>query len=180
LRGGNGIQLIKDFRKLDGAVATLVLSAQDDALSIQRALRAGARGYLTMDDAAVEILKALDEVSAGHRYISANMLPQLIEHFVTGKIDRVTSELHSLSDRELEIFSLMGKGLARMEVAMELHTSPKTIETHQIRIRDKLALRGIPQVREKAAQWIAKCARDRLHRRSQLGSQRCNGARHDA
>lgn len=166
LRGGSGIQLIKDFRKLDGAVATLVLSARDDALSIQRALRAGARGYLMMDDAAVEILKTLDEISVGHRYISVNVLPRLIEHFVTGKIDEVTSELNSLSDRELEIFSLMGRGLARMELSMELHTSPKTIETHQARIKDKLALHDIPQLREKAAQWIAQCARDRLQRGS--------------
>src|SRR6266403_1889387 len=116
LRGGDGFQLIKDFCKLEPAAATLVLSERNDALSIRRAFRAGARG----------------------------------------------SDINSLSDRELEIFSFIGRGFSVSELAIELHVSVKTIETHQMRIKEKLALHSAAELRQKAREWLARSALNRI------------------
>ncbi len=140
LRGGDGFQLIKDFCKLEPAAATLVLSERNDPLSIRRAFRAGARGYLTLDGAA-EMVRAFDEISAGRVYVSASVLPLILSHFAAvGTKGPRSFDINSLSDRELEIFSFIGRGLSVSELASELNVSVKTIETHQMRIKEKLAL----------------------------------------
>jgi DNA-binding NarL/FixJ family response regulator len=161
LRGGDGFQLIKDFCKLEPAAATLVLSERTDALSIQRAFRAGARGYLTLDGAA-EMVRAFDEISAGRVYVSASVLPLILSHFSAATKGSRGSDINSLSDRELEIFSLIGRGFSVSELATELHVSVKTIETHQMRIKDKLALRTAAELRQKAREWLATSALNRM------------------
>jgi DNA-binding NarL/FixJ family response regulator len=163
LRGGDGIQLIKDFRNLNPAAATVVLSASDDALSVRRAFRAGARGYLSIDDAS-EMLRAFDEISNGHAYVGAGVLPVILESFAAGKKESPGSGMNSLSDRELEIFSFIGRGFGVSQLAMELHVSVKTIETHEMRIKGKLALRSAAELREKAREWMAKSAVNLMRR----------------
>jgi DNA-binding NarL/FixJ family response regulator len=165
LRGGDGIQLIKDFCRLNGAAATLVLFAGEDALSIQRAFQAGARGYLMMHDGVSEVLKALDEILADHVYVSTSLLPQLLKNFSIRKMERIAHEMNILSDRELEVFSLLGRGFGASQLARELHVSVKTIETHERRMKEKLALHTTAELRQKAARWILESAR-----------KNCNGA----
>ena len=161
LRGGDGFQLIKDFCKLEPAAATLVLSQRNDALSIRRAFRAGARGYLTLD-AAAEMVRAFDEISAGRVYVGASVLPLILSNFAAGTKGSRGSDINSLSDRELEIFSFIGRGFSVSELAIELHVSVKTIETHQMRIKEKLALHSAAELRQKAREWLARSALNRI------------------
>ncbi len=164
LRGGDGVQLVKDLRKLNEAAATLVLSARDDELSIQRAFRAGAHGYLRVQDAtAAETLRALDEILAGHLYASAGALPRLLKNIAIGKVDVLAVTVKSLSDRELEIFYLIGRGLGVSQLARELHVSVKTVETHQLRMKEKLDLHSAAELRQKAVAWLSKSARESLY-----------------
>jgi DNA-binding NarL/FixJ family response regulator len=161
LRGGDGFQLIKDFCKLEPAAATLVLSQRNDALSIRRAFRAGARGYLALDGAA-EMVRAFDEISAGRVYVGASVLPLILSNFAAGTKGSRGSDINSLSDRELEIFSFIGRGFSVSELAVELHVSVKTIETHQMRIKEKLALHSAAELRQKAREWLARSALNRI------------------
>jgi DNA-binding NarL/FixJ family response regulator len=162
LRGGDGFQLIKDFCRLEPTAATVVLSERTDELSLRRAFRAGARGYLTIDGAA-EMVRAFNEISAGRVYVSASVLPLILSNFAAGSKGSPSSDIGSLSDRELEIFSFIGRGFGVSELAAELHVSVKTIETHQMRIREKLALRSANEVRQRAQEWVAKSALNRIH-----------------
>lgn len=166
LHGGDGIQLIKDLRRLDGVAQIIVFSGRDDALSIQRALRSGAGAYLLTDDDLAEVLRALADISAGHRYVSSNALGRLVEAFTVGEAEAITSDLNKLSDRELEIFSLMGRGFGGSRLAKELRVTRKTIDTHEERMKAKLGCATVPQLREKAVQWVLKCARESLQRGS--------------
>lgn len=174
LRGGDGFQLIKDFCKLEPAAATLVLSERNDALSIRRAFRAGARGYLTLDGAA-EMVRAFDEISAGRVYVGASVLPLILSNFAGGAKSVASSDINSLSDRELEIFSFIGRGFSVSELASELNVSVKTIETHQMRIKEKLALRSAAELRQKAREWLARSALNRI--REDPESEQANEAR---
>jgi DNA-binding NarL/FixJ family response regulator len=168
LHGGDGIELIKDFRKLNPAAGTFVLSAREDALSIQRAFRAGARGYLVAGDDLAEILTALDQILAGNFYASARVLRQLLEYLANGEIESVTSELKTLSDRELQVFSLIGRGFGASRLATELHLSVKTIETYQTHLKEKLGLRSAAELTEKATRWMLHSVRRNLRLRKSL------------
>lgn len=154
LRGGDGVHLIKDFQKLNIASATLVLCESDRLLSIQRAFRAGAKGYSTVDDPPVELLTALDRVAAGRTHVSEEVLPLVMKNFTTGARRVPHVDVNRLSDREVQVFSLVGRGFKLSKIATELHVSPKTIETHQRRINEKLGLQKTSQLREKAHQWV--------------------------
>ena len=161
LSGADGIQLIKEFRNLSPVAAILALSEHADAFSAQRVFRAGARAYLTIEDAP-ELLRAFEEILAGHPYVGANVLPVILSNFAGGTRNSRNSDINSLSDRELEIFSFIGRGVSVSELATELHVSVKTIETHQMRMKEKLALRSAAELRQKAREWLAKSAVNRI------------------
>ena len=161
LCGADGIQLIKEFRSLNPAAAILALSEHADAFSAQRAFRAGARGYLSIEDAP-ELLRAFDEISTGRPYVGASVLPLILSDFAGGTKGSRSSDINSLSDRELEIFSFIGRGLSVSELASELNVSVKTIETHQMRIKKKLALGSAAELRQKAREWLARSALNRI------------------
>jgi DNA-binding NarL/FixJ family response regulator len=161
LTGADGIQLIKELRSLNPATAILALSEQADAFSAQRAFRAGARGYLSIEDAP-ELLRALDEISTGRPYVSTTVLPLILNNFAGGAKSVGSSDINSLSDRELEIFSFIGRGLSASELASELNVSVKTIETHQMRMKEKLALHSAAELRQKAREWLARSALNRI------------------
>src|SRR5262245_781654 len=161
LSGADGIQLIKEFRNLSPVGAILALSEHADAFSVQRVFRAGARAYLTTEDAP-ELLRALDEILAGHPYVGASVLPVILSNFANGSKNSRSSDINSLSDRELEIFSFIGRGVSVSELATELHVSVKTIETHQMRMKEKLALHTAAELRQKAREWLAKSAVNRI------------------
>jgi len=161
LCGADGIQLIKEFRCLNPAAAILALSEHADAFSAQRVFRAGARAYLTTDDAP-ELLRAFDEISTGHPYVGVSVLPLILSNFAAGSKGSHNSGVDNLSDRELEIFSFIGRGFSVSELATELHVSVKTIETHQMRMKEKLALHSAAELRQKAREWLAKSAVNRI------------------
>jgi len=167
LSGADGIQLIKEFRSLDPAAAVLALSEHANAFSAQRAFRAGARGYLSIEDAP-ELLRAFDEISTGHPYVGASVLPLILSNFAAGTKGLRTFDVNSLSDRELEIFSFIGRGLSASELANELNVSVKTIETHQMRIKEKLVLRSAAELRQKAREWLARSALNRIREEPEL------------
>jgi DNA-binding NarL/FixJ family response regulator len=161
LCGAEGIQLIKEFRNLNPAAAILALSEHADPFSAQRAFRAGARAYLTIDDAS-ELLRAFDKILAGHPYVAASALPLILGNFAAGTKNSRSPDINNLSDRELEIFSFIGRGVSVSELASELHVSVKTIETHQMRMKEKLALHTAAELRQKAREWLAKSAVNRI------------------
>jgi DNA-binding NarL/FixJ family response regulator len=161
LSGADGIQLIKEFRSLNPVAAILALSEHADAFSAQRVFRAGARAYLSIEDAP-ELVKAFDDILTGHPYVGASVLPLILNNFAGGGKNSRTSDINSLSDRELEIFSFIGRGMSVSELATELHVSVKTIETHQMRMKEKLALRTAAELRQKAREWLAKSAVNRI------------------
>jgi DNA-binding NarL/FixJ family response regulator len=161
LSGADGIQLIKEFRTLNSTAIILALSERVDAFSAQRAFRAGARGYLSTEDAS-ELLKALDEISSGRPYVGASVLPLILSDFAAGARSPHSADINCLSDRELEIFSFIGRGVTVSELATELHVSVKTIETHQMRMKEKLGLRTAAELRQKAREWLAKSAVNRI------------------
>ena len=167
LSGADGIQLIKEFRNLNPLAAILALSEHPDAFSAQRAFRVGVRGYLSIEDAP-ELLRALDEISIGHPYVGASVLPLILSNFAAGAKSPRSFEVNSLSDRELEIFLFLGRGLSASELANELNVSIKTIETHQMRIKEKLALRSAVELRQKAREWLARSTLNRIREEPEL------------
>lgn len=162
VRRGSGIDLIKDFRRLNRATRILVVSAREDPLSIQRAFRAGTQGYLALDDDSSEVLQTLDQISAGHLYAGASVMRRLLESLATNEIQPVRSEVKALSDRELQVFSLIGRGFGASRLATELNLSVKTIETYQAHIKEKLGLRSATELSEKAARWTLNSMRRTL------------------
>ena len=127
LSGADGIQLIKEFRNLSPVTAILALSEHADAFSAQRVFRAGARAYLTIEDAP-ELLRAFDEILAGHPYVGASVLPVILSNFATGSKNSSNSDINTLSDRELEIFSFIGRGVSVSELATELHAPSLVVQ----------------------------------------------------
>jgi DNA-binding NarL/FixJ family response regulator len=154
LHRGDGLVLIKDFRRLNSAARILVLSAREDALSIQRAFRAGAHGYLAIEDEVTEVLQALDQIAAGHLYTSASISRRLLENLASNEIEAARSELRPLSDRELQVFSLIGRGFGASRLATELHLSVKTVETYQAHLKEKLGLHSAAELSDKASRWM--------------------------
>jgi DNA-binding NarL/FixJ family response regulator len=161
LSGADGIQLIKEFRSLNPAAAILALCEHANAFSAQRVFRAGARAYLSIEDAP-ELLRAFNEIATGRPYVGASVLPLILSNFAAGNKNSRGSDINSLSDRELEIFSFLGRGVSVSELASELNVSVKTIETHQMRMKEKLALHSAAELRQKARDWLARSAVNRI------------------
>lgn len=176
ISSNQGIGLIKEFRKLNASAAIILLSSQEDLVSIQRAFRAGARGYLTMYDSADDVLQAIQQVAAGHFYASTNLTDWLLTNLADGEIESVNSDLKTLTDRELQVFWLIARGLGPSRLANELHLSVKTIETHQSHIKEKLGLRSAAELSEKATRWMVGSARQTLRLRRKIASRNGNAA----
>jgi DNA-binding NarL/FixJ family response regulator len=165
LSGGDGIELIKDFRKLNSAARTVVFSSRHDLLSIKRAFCAGAQGYLLASESTAEVLDALNHICAGHFYASKAALRQIVEN---GTAEGDRPELEQLSDRELQVLSLIGRGFGASRLAHELHLSVKTIETYQMHLKEKLGLRSASELSTTASEWMAKSARHNLQTRNRI------------
>ena len=166
-RGGDGLALIKDFKKLDPTAKILVLSLRDDPLSLQRAFRAGAHGYVAADENISEVIKAMIAVAADRTYASPGVARRLSENRTTSQQVSLVSELNSLSDRELQVFTFIGRGFGVSRLANELHLSVKTIETHQMHIKRKLGLRSAAELSEKATTWALASLRRSLQLKKQ-------------
>jgi DNA-binding NarL/FixJ family response regulator len=155
LKSGNGIDLIKRIKDRNDRVRILVWSMHSEALYAERALRAGALGYVNKDQATDRIVEAIRRVLEGKVYLSEAMTERMLQRSVGGVRDEVTrSPLDVLADRELEVFRLIGAGVRTTEIAERLHLSVKTIETYRDRIRQKLALSDGTKLAHYATQWV--------------------------
>src|SRR5712691_10160143 len=157
LPGANGIELIKNVRAEFPKLPILVLSMHDESLYAVRALRAGADGYVMKHEAMANVIQAIHEILNGRPYLSPAMAAQVITKFAHRQAEGETDAVERLSDRELEILELIGKGNEVRQIAKLLHLSPKTVETHRAHIKEKLNLQNARQVVRFAAQWVGAC-----------------------
>jgi DNA-binding NarL/FixJ family response regulator len=154
LPGANGIELIKNIRAEFPKLPILVLSMHDESLYAVRALRAGADGYVMKHEAMANVIQAIREVFDGRPYLSPAMAAEVITKFTHRHAEGETDAVERLSDRELEILELIGKGHEVRQIAKLLHLSPKTVETHRAHIKDKLDLKNSREVARFALQWL--------------------------
>ncbi len=154
LKGINGIELIKRMRSRLPDVKMLVSSMHDESLYAERALRAGARGYINKEEAPENVIEAIRQVLAGGVFLSSPMKDRLLTVMIDGGEQSEQSLVETLSDRELEVFTLIGRGLTTREIANRLHLSVKTIETHRERVRSKLNIGNSSELMRHAVQWV--------------------------
>ncbi len=154
LQDTGGIELIKMIKAGYAHVPVLVLSMHDETLYAERALRAGARGYVMKEEATERLLMAIRKVLSGQIYLSERMAGRLLSKFVDGAPAGGGSALERLTDRELEIFEFIGHGLSTRRIAEKLHLSIKTIESHREHIKDKLKLTSSQELMRHAMQWV--------------------------
>lgn len=153
LAQGNGINLVKRIKAHDETIRTIVCSMYDEGLYAERCLRAGAWGYVHKQAPARTVLDAIREVLSGNIYLSPRMTKRLInaKHLV-GKAE--ASAIERLTDRELEVFTLIGQGLMNAQIADQLHLSPRTVETYRERLKTKLDMKTSAEVNRRAVQWV--------------------------
>ena len=154
LPGMSGLELIKHMQALRPSLRTLVVSRHDEALYAERAIRAGARGYVMKLEASDMIVKAVRRVLNGGIYVSEEINERLLLGLAAGRQELAQSPLEVLSDRELEVFELTGRGLGTREIAERLHLSVKTVESYRARIKDKLNLKTAAELMQHAVQWV--------------------------
>jgi DNA-binding NarL/FixJ family response regulator len=154
LPGANGIELIKNIRAEFPKMPILVVSMHDESLYALRALRAGAEGYVMKHEAMANVIQAIHEVFNGRPYLSPAMAAQVITKFAHRDAKGEPDAVERLSDRELEILELIGKGNEVRQIAKLLHLSPKTVETHRAHIKEKLQLKNAREVARFAVQWV--------------------------
>lgn len=151
--GRSGTELIKDILALHPGARILVVSMHDEAIYAERALRAGARGYIMKEAGAEKLLEAVRTVLSGKVYISERISASLLDSF-TGRRPRGSrSPIEKLSDREFEVYQLIGQGKTTRDIAGELHLSPKTVDTHRAHLKEKLQLPDAVSLIRHAVRW---------------------------
>lgn len=153
LKSGHGIELIKRIRSLDPAIKMLVISGFQESLYAERALRAGALGYLNKQESNEKMIEAIRTVHAGKRFLSPEMSRRLISQAL-GASDATKTPIENLTDRELEIFRMIGEGLTTGAIADRLFLSTHTIDTHRENIKRKLAVSTAAELSRAAVQWL--------------------------
>jgi len=155
LRDGDGLELVKDIRSKNEQLPVLVLSMHDEAIYAERLLSAGANGYIMKQAAADELLQAVRRVLGGGIYVSDAVGARMIERFaVSGRVQRA-DPIERLSNRELQVLNMIGRGRTTREIAENLSLSVKTIESHRQRIKKKLNLETAPQLVQFAVNWYS-------------------------
>ena len=153
LKSGHGIELIEKIKAGDPRVKTLVSSMHDETLFAERVLQAGAMGYLTKQEPPDTLLGAIRQVLRGELYLSPRMTSRLLHRVASGSPSR-EDPMKSLSNREIEVYDMIGQGLTIQQIAARLHLSPKTIETHREKIKQKLNLKNSTELNRRAVQWV--------------------------
>jgi DNA-binding NarL/FixJ family response regulator len=157
LKSGDGLELVKRIKARDGNVRILVWSVYPDNLYAERALKAGALGYINKEHSTERIVEALLRVRDGKVYLCSEMADSLLNQAVGGTRDLRESPIESLSDRELEVFRLIGQGLTACQLAERLHLSRHTVDTHRQRIKKKLNLANAAELTQAATRWVLEC-----------------------
>jgi DNA-binding NarL/FixJ family response regulator len=150
----SGLELIKHLKAQRPEVPILVVSMHDEVLYAERALRAGAAGYLMKREPAAEVITAIRSVLRGELFLSAKMHSRMLQHYLKEEPERAASPIECLTDRELEVFTLHGRGLTTDQVAEAMLISPKTVATYRRRIKEKLAIATTEELRQRAALWV--------------------------
>jgi len=154
LEDGNGIELIKQFKEQYPAMRLLVVSMHEESLFAERALRAGASGYVSKREAIRTVVQAVRTVMAGKVYLSPTMTERILQWAVDSKSEHTRAPLERLTDREIEIFEMIGRGLTSQEIAKQLQLSPKTVATYREHVKEKLELKNGAELTKHAVQWV--------------------------
>jgi len=153
LKNSDGLELIKDIHARWPGCQMLVVSMHDESLYAERVLRAGARGYITKQEATRNILRSIRRVLQGHIYLNEAMSTQILARLTAAPKAPAATPADLLADRELQVFELTGRGLNTRQIAVRLHLSPKTVETYRARIREKLQLNRPDDLLQLAIAW---------------------------
>jgi DNA-binding NarL/FixJ family response regulator len=154
LKGGSGLDLIKDLRRHCPNTQVVVLSMHEEIYFIERSFRAGARGYVTKRDSTERIVEAIRAVLAGQVYAAADVLAQLTERMVGHAAAKQPGSVELLSDRELEVFRRLGEGQGTRRISTEMNLSMKTVQAYSARIKEKLGLVNISELVRAAVRWV--------------------------
>lgn len=154
LKDGNGLDLIQRLKSREPAVRILVLSMHDESVYAERALRAGALGYINKQEARELVIDAILRVLEGKLYLSPAAQERLLTVASRGPEELLRPAVSTLTNRELEVFEAIGRGLTTSEIAKQLHLSIKTVETHRQRVKTKLNLTTSAELAREAVQWV--------------------------
>ncbi len=154
LKDSSGIELIKDIRLRQPNVLILTLSMHDETIYAERALRSGAKGYLMKQEAPETVVKAVYHILNGNIYVSDRIATRMFNKLIDGQANSENSPVDLLTDRELEVFQLIGHGLGTRQIAQKLHVSVKTIENHRAHIKEKLNLNSAIELVQHATLWV--------------------------
>ncbi len=149
----NGIDLIKGIKKRYPKVKSLVLSMHDENLYAERAIKAGAKGYVMKNDLTDNIIKAIRKIMDGNLYLSENTTSRLLNVLINKENEENKQDIKKLSDREFQVFQLIAKGLKTGDIAKDINISVKTVEAHKLRIRHKLDLKNSTELTKFAIEW---------------------------
>jgi DNA-binding NarL/FixJ family response regulator len=153
LNGPDGLDVLKEIRLKSASMPVLMLSMHDESIYAERAMRAGANGYIMKQEATEKVLVAIRRILQGEVYLSDRLTNTMLQQYMRGTSSQKKSPLVNLTDRELEVFRLIGEGHGTRQIADELHLSVKTIESYQAHIKEKLALRNARELVQHAIEW---------------------------
>lgn len=153
-KGASGLELIKDLASRDRRLKMLALSTHDEALYAERALRAGAKGYVMKQEPTEHVMQAVRRILTGEVHLSKRMSDRLLQRMTQPHSAPTISDIEKLSDRELEVYRLLGQGRGTRQIAAELHLSISTVETYRAHIKEKLNLKSTPELLRHAVEWV--------------------------
>ena len=154
LKGSSGLELLKDLRAQGVAVPALVLSMHDESLYAERALRAGARGYVNKGEDSAGLMRAIRRVLSGEIYLNTSFMSRMVSRMINGRNNGSALPIDRLADRELEVFDLVGRGLTTGQIAAQLGLGVTTVDTYRTRIKEKLNLENSARLRVEASRWV--------------------------
>ncbi len=150
----SGLELIKDIQAMHPGLAVLVISMHDESLYAERVLRAGGRGYIMKQEGGRKLLEAIRHVLTGQIYVSEKMSAKILEIFSGRRLEASKSPVENLTDREFEVFQLIGQGKGTRQIAEKLHLSVKTVEVHRVNVKAKLKLESSSELIRFAVRWV--------------------------
>lgn len=152
--GRSGIEFIKDVQALHPKLPMLVVSMHDEVIYAERVIRAGARGYIMKEAGGENLLFAIRQVLGGQVYVSPRVSAKILDDLSSRKPRGSSSPIEKLSDREFEIFQLVGQGKSTRDIAQQLGLSPKTVDVHRANIKEKLELKDATALVRHAVRWV--------------------------